>query len=148
MKKIFNSVSTTATESYYLETNTISLRFIIIARRLMFYWNILQKPENELVKQVLRAQQLSPVKNDFCLEIEENLKYCNINLSEDEISTMKKRKFKNLVNTNINEVARSYLIGLKEKHSKSSGLNISNNMQGYLTSPKINVQIKQFLFKL
>ena len=52
MKKIFNSVSTTATESYYLETNTLPLRFIIIAHRLVFYWNILQKPENELVKQV------------------------------------------------------------------------------------------------
>ena len=101
MKIIFNSVSTTATESYYLETNTIPLRFIIIARRLMFYWSILQKPENELVKQVLRAQQLSPVKNDLCLEIEENLKYCNICLSEEEISTMKKSKFKNLVNNEV-----------------------------------------------
>ena len=55
----------------------------------MFYWNILQKPDNELVKQVLKSQQLAPVKNDWCLNIEEDLKMCNIILSEQEISAMK-----------------------------------------------------------
>ena len=40
------------------------------------------------------TQKLSPVKNDWCLTIAEDLKYLNINLSEKEISMMKKAKFK------------------------------------------------------
>ena len=61
------------------------------------------------------------MKNDWCLEIEENLKYCNINLTEDEIGKMKKHQFKKLVNSNIREVAREYLIALKSQHSNSQG---------------------------
>ena len=49
---------------------------------------------------------------------------------------------------NINEVSRTYLIGLKEKHSKPSGLIYSNSMQGYLTSPRINEQMEQLFFQL
>ena len=82
-------MSSTATEAFFLETNCLPLRYVVVARRLMFYWNILQKPDNELVKQVLKSQQLAPVKNDWCLSIEEDLKMCNIILSEQEISAMK-----------------------------------------------------------
>ena len=123
MRKVFNAVSSTAVEAFYLETNTIPLRFVIIARRLMFYWNILRKPETELIKQVFKAQQISPVKNDWCLQIIEDLKLCNIDLTEHEISLMKKTTFKTLVNTKITAVAKNYLLGLKQKHSKSKNLN-------------------------
>ena len=51
MRQLFSSVSTTAIEAFYYETGTLPLRFTIIARRLMYLWCILQKPENELVKQ-------------------------------------------------------------------------------------------------
>ena len=50
MRQLFSSVSTTAIEAFYYETGTLPLRFTIIARRLMYLWCILQKPENELVK--------------------------------------------------------------------------------------------------
>ena len=74
MRKIFNCVSTTPTEAYYLETNSLPLRFVIIARRLMYYWTIITKPAKELVQQVFQTQKLSPVKNDWCIQIEEDLK--------------------------------------------------------------------------
>ena len=54
-------------DSLYLELNALPLQNKIIARRLLFYWTILNKPDTELVKQDLKAQQLMPVKNDRCL---------------------------------------------------------------------------------
>ena len=147
MRRLFNCKSTTAIESYYLETNCWPLRFVIIARRLMFYWNILQKSDDELIKQVLYCQRLSPVKNDWCLEIDENLKFCNINLTEDEIGKMKKQQFKILVNSNIREVAREYLISLKSQHSKSKGLSENFKLQPYLSSNLLNLEEKQTLFQ-
>ena len=63
-RKIFNAPISTPFESFYLETGALPIRFVIIARRLLFFWNILNKPDNELIKQVYKAQKLRPVKND------------------------------------------------------------------------------------
>ena len=90
LRKILNARSSTATEAFYLETGLLPIRFIIIARRLMYYWNILQKSDSELVKQVFNAQKILPLKNDWILQIEDDLKFCDIQLSETEITCMKK----------------------------------------------------------
>ena len=148
MKKIINSVSTTATEAYYIETNTLPLRFIILARRLMYYWEIIHKPDSELVKQVLRAQQLSPVKNDWCLQIKKDLEYLNISLDEKDLLLMKKSQFKKFLSSKINEAAQKYLLTLKNKHSKSDGLRVNSEMQTYLTSTELTLSEKQLLFLL
>ena len=114
MRQLFSSVSTTAIEAFYYETGTLPLRFTIIARRLMYLWCILQKPENELVKQVYTAQKISPVQKDWYLKIQDDLNYCNIALSEDEIKSMKQEKFRSLVVKNVKEVGRNYLLTLKK----------------------------------
>ena len=148
MRKIFNCVSTTPIEAYYLETHSLPLRFVIIARRLMYYWTILTKPETELVHQVFKTQKLSPVKNDWCLQIEDDLRYCNIDLSECEIKAMKKTKFKSIVSSRIFEAAEQYLLSLKNKHSKSEGLSANGKIQDYLISNKLTTEEKQLLFQL
>ena len=147
MKKMFNSVSTTPIEAYYLETNTLPLRFVVLARRVMYYWGILQKSDTELVKQVFRAQQLSPVKNDWCLKIEEDLAYLDINLNESEICAMKKHKFKSYLNTKIQEAGHKYLLTLKNKHTKSDNLCVASQMESYLISNKLSLSEKQLLCK-
>ena len=147
MRQLFSSVSTTAIEAFYYETGTLPLRFTIIARRLMYLWCILQKPENELVKQVYTAQKISPVQKDWYLKIQDDLNYCNIALSEDEIKSMKQEKFRNLVVKNVKEVGRNYLLTLKNRHSKSSGLDEDFKLQSYLTSDKLILEEKQLLFQ-
>ena len=95
--KIFNCPISTPIESFYLETATIPLRFVIIGRRLLFYWNILNKGKNELVKQVLLTQQISPVRNDWCSTVNEDLRSLNIHINQNNIAEMKKTTFKNAV---------------------------------------------------
>ena len=148
MRKIFNCVSTTPTEAFYLETHTLPLRFVIIARRLMYYWNIVQKPATELVHQVFQTQKLCRVKNDWCVQVEDDLRYCGINLSENEIRLMSKNKFKSILSRHIYEVAREYLLSLKNKHTKSEGLDARGNIQDYLISSDLTTEEKQFLFHL
>ena len=148
MRKLFNCVITTPTEAYFLETNCLPISFAIIARRIMFYWTILHKSDKELAKQFLEAQQISPSKNDWCLKVVEDMKAVNINLSESEIRSMKKSKFKRIVNINIRESARKYLIKLKNKHSKSDGLSEDYKMQKYLISSELSTEEKQLLFHL
>ena len=148
LRKVFNCISSTAIEAFYLEANILPFRHIIIARRLMYYWNILQKSESELVRKVLQTQQLSPVRNDWCLQVREDLKLCGITLTDSEISKMTKYKFKNLVRTKVTTLARNYLTDLKNKHSKSSGLSTNfEKMQDYLFSDCLSTEEKQLLFK-
>ena len=52
----------------------------------------------ELVKKVFIAQKLSPCKDDWIHQLREDLKECDINLSENEIKDMKKHTFRKLVN--------------------------------------------------
>ena len=100
----------------------------------MYYWNILHKSENELVRQVLLTQQLSPVKSDWCLQVSADLKLCSIALTESEIMKMSKYQFKNLVRTKVTALARKYLTDLKNRHSKSAGLNINFEEKKVLAS--------------
>ena len=112
MRKIFDSPVSTPTESFYIETNTMPLRFVVIARRLLFYWNIVNKPDSELIKQVYLAQKLMPSTNDWCQTIQQDLKQLNINYNENEIAQMKKQTFKTLVSRKIQELSHQFLYKL------------------------------------
>ena len=147
MRKVFSCIISTPTEAYYLETGALPLRFIIAARHLLFYWTILRKPESELVKQALRAQQILPVKDDWWLQVCDDLIEYDIGLSESEISMMKKSSFKRLVDSKVREASRKYLTQLRNKHSKSNGLQ-TYKLQTYLTSNALTTEEKQLLFKL
>ena len=147
LRKAFNAVSTTATEAFYIELGILPLRFAVVARRLMFFWTILNKPDSELVKQVFNAQKLAPLKDDWISQIEDDLRKYNIHLSENEIRNLKKDKFKEIVKTNIREEGRKYLLSLKNSHSKSKGLDIKMSMQPYLVTKALSLQEKQILFK-
>ena len=81
-----------------------------MGRRLLFYWSILSKPKDELVKQVLQAQECAPVKNDWCITVKEDLHFLGIDLTEKDITNMKKSKFKSIVSKKIREAATNFLV--------------------------------------
>ena len=119
---------------------------IIIGRRLMLLWCILYKSESEIVHKVFYAQTLKTERNDLCLQYQEDMDTCNISLSFDEISNMKKTKFRKLVNLQICEVARDYLLSLKSSHSKLDNLKSDFKLQNYLCSENLSTKKKQLLF--
>ena len=131
-----------------METNTIQIRHVIMSRRLMYYWNILQMDESELVRKVYNVQQLSSCKNDWVLQIREDLAACNIRKSESEIKQMKKYSFKKLVSGCIKEISLNNLIEMKNEHSKSKNIWPSNEMKAYLTTNELSTAEKQFLFSM
>ena len=117
-----------------------------MARRLMYYWNLLQKDDTELVKKVFVTQRSLVTKNDWVLQLQSDLEECRITLSEEKIKSMKKESFKNLVNRQIKALANEYLISLRSRHSKSDKLLHTNCMKEYLKSEKITVEEKKRLF--
>ena len=117
-----------------------------MGRRIMYYWNILQKDETEIVFKVFKTQTLMPVKNDWVLQLKNDLEECDIKLSDEQIRCMKKERFKSLVLIKIKTLAKKYLIS--RRGSKSENLKHVNYMKEYLKSPHLNTEEKRLLFAL
>ena len=113
----------------------------------MYYWSLLNKADNELAKQVFQIQKQFPRKDDWILDVYENLEFCEISLSEDEIKRLSKARFKKLVKKQIKIKAEEYLRNLQEDHSKTK--NLSNyRFQSYLSDEKLSIDNKKLLFQL
>ena len=63
MRRLFSAEQGTPIESFFLET--WPLRFIIMGRKLMYYWTMLRKSDSELAKSVFNAQLEFPSKGDW-----------------------------------------------------------------------------------
>ena len=147
-RKLFQVPNGTAIEAFYLETSSIPIRHILIGRRLLYYWDIISKNESELVRKVFDSQKVLSVKNDWALQIKPDLEDCEIDLSEFEISRLKRITFKKLVTEKIQHLAAKYLISLKLQHSKSEHLKYSINMQPYLRTESLKIEEKKLLFRV
>ena len=88
------------------------MRHLLIGRRLLYLWDILRRNDSELVRKVFESQKSFSVKNDWVLQVHLDLEECEINLTELEISKMKRLAFKKLVNEKIQNLAAKYLISL------------------------------------
>ena len=82
------------------------------------------------------------------LQVLEDLLLCKIYLSDEEISKMKKEKFKKIVQEKISQLSEQYLTTLVEKHSKSENLSHTEKIQNYLTNENTTVKQKKLLFLL
>ena len=98
LHRIFSVPSSCSYKAVYLETGCLPVRFILQGRRLMYYWSLLNKSNDELVKKVFDIQKQFSDKDDWITEVENDKKELNIDLSEDRIKVMKKNSFKKLVN--------------------------------------------------
>jgi len=133
LARIFSVPRTCSYESFYLETGCLPIRFILQGRRLMYFWNILNKPEDELVKKVFLTQMKFPSKNDWILQIEEDIKSLDINLSHGSIKSMKKLAFKKLLKKKMLEKSTEFIFTMKNKENRSKSKNLNSyKLQSYL----------------
>ena len=147
-RRLFQVPKCTAIEAFYLETATLPIRHILIGRRLMFLWDILHKNENELVRKVFDSQTAFSVKNDWVIQVQKDLNECNIDLSNDEISKMKRLTFKKIVKEKLQLLAAQYLITKKLQHSKSQHLTYSKEMKPYLRNELLKIEDKRLMFRI
>ena len=150
MRRLFDAEQGTPIESFFLETSAWPLRFIIMGRKLMYYWTMLRKGDNELAKSVFNAQLEFPSKGDWISDTKDILNYCNIKHSAEEIKKMSQEKFKSIVKEKLQFKVMAYLIliAMQSKHSKSERLSYEGNMKKYLKDANLSVSEKKFLFKL
>ena len=147
-RRLFEVPNCTTIEAFYLETSAIPIRFLLMSRRLLYLWDILQKNKSELVRKVFDSQKMFTVRNDWVLQVQSDLEECEIFLTENEISKMKRISYKKLVSEKINLLSAQYLSSLKERHSKSVHLQYSKEMQPYLRNESLSIECKKLMFRI
>ena len=74
LTRLFNVPFSCSYEAVFLETGCLPVRFILQGRRLNYFWTLLNKPNNELVKKFFEVQKHYVSNNDWILQIEEDKK--------------------------------------------------------------------------
>ena len=150
LRRLLDAPSKTPIPSLYLELGIYPIEFIIKEKRLMFLHQILNCGENRLINQFFWAQEQNPVKNDWSLQIREDLKSLDLNyLSLKNIQLMKKEQFRALVKVKCKQMAFKALMAEKEQKSKLTNIQYSVlKVQDYFMSSQINLRRKKLLFKI
>ena len=107
LRKILGSHAKSPSCSLHLELGCLSLKFVIISRRLNFLHYILNRPDGDLLKNFFEVQNKNPVKNDWVLTIKEDIDSLKINLNLEQIKELSKDKFSALVKEKARDAARS-----------------------------------------
>ena len=149
MKKILKGHSKTAKEAFYLETGKIPPKFLLIQRRLMFLKHILHIDESRLLSKFYQTQKNFPVKNDWVTQVEKDKEEINLNLSDLQLKSISKNKFKKLLKHHIATAALQYLNNLADEHSKSIPLKKKKmKCSDYLKDKRFSKSEVQLLFQL
>ena len=139
---MLNAHSKTAIESLYLETGTIPLRFLVKSRRINYLHHILTRNNDELIQKVYKDQCRKPIKDDWAIQVKDDLESVEISLSDEKIKWFRKAKFKKLVRSKIQENALKYLNDLKMSHKKVKTLIYK---KAYLKDSNLSIEKKDLM---
>ena len=103
-----------------METGALPIKHIIQNRRLSYLKHILTVNEHELISKVYYAQKRKPTKNDWFLTITKDRTKIELNLNDEKIKSLSKKKYKSILKKKIRRNAFN-----KEVPSK---LQDSNNL--------------------
>ena len=149
LRKVLETPCTTPKCMLYLETGCKPIRFIIMKRRLMFLYYILNEDEKSLISRFFQVQLRQPCKGDWCTTVIEDLEYLEIHLTLDQIKSASKGQFSKLIDECIVEKALIYLSEEKKKKSKVSQIVHNDlNLQKYFNSKDVSLQLSKFIFVL
>ena len=115
----------------------------------MYLHCILQRNQDEMIRKIYEVQKVDPSPGDFIELIAEDKDMLGVNMSDMEIGSMSKLKFKRIVKDKTRQAAFLYLQSLKQGHSKMDGLKYEKfEKAAYMNSPLFNSESVALLLAL
>ena len=151
LRGILKAPKSTPKEMLFLELGVVPFREMIRRRRLGFLHYILTEDKNSMIFKFFESQRKNRSSKDWVTTVLEDMKKLNLNLSFEEIGSMKKYMFLRIIKRKTEHEAMKYLEKLKEKHSKVKLLKHPVlKMQKYLMPNDINMKNEdgQNIFRL
>ena len=151
LRSILKTPKSTPKEMLYLELGCLPCRDIIRQKRLVYLYYILKQNPESMIYRLFEAQRNNRTSKDWVTTIFKDMEEIKMNIRLDDIKSMKKGAYINLVKRNIENHVFENLSAKQEKHSKVN--NWSHTffmMQKYLkpNSESIKVEDSQNIFKL
>ena len=145
-RKVLAAHSKTPIECIYLELGVVPFRFNLITKRIMYYHEIMNRPDNEITKKVVLYQRKSNIKGSFYDQVSANMN--ELEISEEEILKMSHSTLKELVKKEVSKAAFTHLQTMARDHSKTRD-EIYHNMEGqtYFHDPRFTDSDSKLLFK-
>ena len=124
-----------------LEPGLVPVEYLIKQKRINFLFHLLTSDEDSISKKVLEKQILKPINGDFVNIVKKDLGDFNISLTYEEMKSIPKKKFKEMVKKRSEMASFERLLKEKEKVSKGKDLHYEElRLQDYLT-PGNNLSI-------
>ena len=128
-------------EMLYLETSEIPIKYVVIARRLLYLQTILKRHDNEITKIIYTAMKENPLKNDWIELITTDKELLPKESKDDEdIKKLTNDEFKKIVKKCIKHVALKELEKENKTHKQVKEIihrNV-NKPQSYITSEMVS----------
>ena len=132
LRKIFHTTTGCPISQLYLESGHVPARFAIKKARLLFLKTILEEKESSTIKKFLMLQFETPTKGDWASSCIQDLKDLKIDLTLEEIRTISKYTYRELIKKSIQRKAFEYLIA--KRRSKGQEITYKElKMAEYLT---------------
>ena len=126
-----------------LELKLISIEYILKKKRLNYLFRLLRMDRSHLARQIFDQMIESPIQGDFVNVARQNLEEFNIRLSFDEISSLSKKKFKDMVSNACDRACFDKLIKEKEKLSKGKEIMYEDFEVQEFMKPKAKLSIEE-----
>ena len=131
----------------YLESGTISIKWILAQRRVNYLKTILEKDGNELVRKVFEAQKLNPNNGDFVKLVEQDM--LDLGTTYEEIACKNKADIKKILKTNARNACFKELKTKLLGHRKVKHLEYKTfEIQPYLRSKHLHPEEAQTITAL
>ena len=114
----------------------------------MYVHHIVQKDENELIKQVFKAQNANPTKGDFCELLKADMDIIGQIYDAHILAGYYKSQFKVVIQKLLNEEYFEYLKSLQLKHKKKDIVYKEFKIQPYISESKLSNKMKSVLFAM
>ena len=147
---ILNSHSKSPSEILYLENGCLPLKDVITVRRLLYLHIILERHDNDIIKNIYLVQKNQPCLGDWVKLIEADKNYLSISLDDSEIARMSSEDFANLVKSKVRQNSFHELSQVQKEHDKVHEIHYDSlsEPQKYLQHELSNNRLNQLLFNL
>ena len=148
--KLFHLPKTTAFEGLFLEAGCLRLRDVIKRRRVMYLHSLATRGNDEMARKVINHQWNNPpIKNDWAGTVKEDLGDLKIDVDDiEEVKRIPKQNFKEIVSERIEEFVFTWLMELKDSHSKLSNLKYKDlKIRQYFVDKIISTEEKILVIK-
>ena len=118
MRKVLKTTRSCPIVSLYLSLGQTPARFEITKMRLLYLKYILEQPEEATIRKIFYLQFEKPTRGDWASTCKKDIEKLNLKVTFEEIKSMKKQQFTQMLKKRIREEALKYLL---EKRGKKGG---------------------------